>query len=138
MSERDDYATAFLPVTQRIRAAFATILDEERERAFREGLPGNAFFEGTVNTLLWIAARIACPVMFPGEDPDSPEGRERVFRVQRAVSQALVAALAHEKQGVGGPDAPPPGLTSRAATRKGMPGNSSWPAYLVLICCLSG
>ncbi len=106
MSDPEDYAKAFLPITQRIRAAFATILDEERERAFREGLPGNVFFEGTLNTLLWIAASIACPVMFPGEDPDSAQGRERVFRVQRAVSQAFVMIMAHEKQGVEGPDAP--------------------------------
>ncbi|OGB94428.1 MAG: hypothetical protein A2Z31_10505 [candidate division NC10 bacterium RBG_16_65_8] len=106
MSEPEDYAKAFLPITQRIRAAFATILDEERERAFQEGLPGNVFFEGTLNTLLWIAARIACPVMFPGEDPDSPEGRARVFRVQRAVSQAFVIVMAHEKEGAVGPDAP--------------------------------
>jgi hypothetical protein len=107
MGEQDHYPNAFLPITQRIRAALATILDEEKARAVQEGLPGNVFLEGTLNTLLWLAARIACRIIFPAEDPESTEGRARVFRIQRAVSEAFVIVMRQEKGEAGGPDAPP-------------------------------
>jgi hypothetical protein len=98
MSDPTNYPKAFLPITQRIRAAFAAILDEERQRALQEGLPANVVSEGTLNTLLWIAARLACSSVFPGDDPDSKEGRARIARVQRAVSHAFVTVIAQEKQ----------------------------------------
>ena len=60
MSEHERYAKAFSQITQRICAAFTGILNEENARAVAEGLPGNVILEGTLNTLLWFAARIAC------------------------------------------------------------------------------
>ena len=107
MSEYEHYPKAFLPITQRILASFAKTLNEERARAVEEGLPGEVVLEGTLNTLLWFAARIAARIIFPGEDPDSAEGRARVSRVQRAVSQAFINVMAQEKEGAGGPAAPP-------------------------------
>jgi len=104
MSDHEHYPTAFLPITQRILASFAKTLNEERARAVEEGLPGDVVLEGTLNTLLWFAARIAARIIFPGEDPDSQEGRERASRIQRAASQALVTAMAQEKEGAVGPD----------------------------------
>jgi hypothetical protein len=106
MSEREHYPTAFLPITQRILASFAKTLNEERARAVEEGLPGEIVLEGTLNTLLWFAARIAARIVFPGEDPDSKEGHARASRIQRAVSQALVTTMAHEKEGAADPGAP--------------------------------
>jgi hypothetical protein len=106
MSEHEHYPTAFLPITQRILASFAKTLNEERTRAVEEGLPGEVVLEGTLNTLLWFAARIAARIIFPGEDPDSKEGHARASRIQRAVSQALVTTMAHEKDGAVEPDAP--------------------------------
>jgi len=107
MGEQEHYPNAFLPITQRIRAAFATILDEDKARAAQEGLPGIVFLNGTLNTLLWLAARIACRIIFPAEDPESPEARARVFRIQRTVSEAFVIVMRQEKGEAGGPDAPP-------------------------------
>jgi hypothetical protein len=98
MTDPANYPKAFLPITQRIRAAFATILKEEGQRAVQEGLPSTVVFEGALNTLLWIAARIACSTAFPGDDPDSKEGNARISRVQRAVSQAFVTVITQEKQ----------------------------------------
>ena len=104
MSEYEHYPKAFLPITQRILASFAKTLNEERARAVEEGLPGNMVLEGTLNTLLWFAARIACRIIFPAEDPDSTGGRARVSRVQEAVSQALIVIVAREKEGPGEPE----------------------------------
>lgn len=104
MSEYEPYPRAFLPITQRILASFAKTLNDERARAVAEGLPGTVVLEGTLNTLLWFAARIACRITFPAEDPDSPGGRARVSRVQEAVAQALMTFMAQEKDGPGGPD----------------------------------
>ncbi len=104
MSEYEHYPKAFFPVTQRILASFARTLNEERERAVAEGLPGHLVLEGTLNTLLWFTARIACRIIFPAEDPDSTEGRARTSRVQAAIAQALMMIMAHEKDGAGGPD----------------------------------
>jgi len=107
MSEYEYYPKAFLPITQRILASFAKTLNDERTRAVEEGLPGELVLEGTLNTLLWFAARIAARIVFPAEDPDSQEGRERTSRLQRAVSQAFMTAMAQEKGGTGGPGSPP-------------------------------
>ena len=105
MSEYEHFPRAFLPITQRILAAFAKTLNEERARAVEEGLPGDIVLEGTLNTLLWFAARVAARIIFPGEDPDGTGGRERVSRVHYALSQALMTIMAQEKGGTGGPDA---------------------------------
>ena len=59
MSEYDHFPKAFLPITQRILLSFAKTLNEERARAVEEGLPGDIVLEGTLNTLLWFAARVA-------------------------------------------------------------------------------
>ena len=107
MSEYDHFPKAFLPITQRILMAFAKTLNEERARAVEEGLPGDIVLEGTLNTLLWFAARVAARIIFPGEDPDSMGGRARVSRVQTALAQALMAIMAREKGGTGGPEAHP-------------------------------
>ena len=104
MSEDDHFPKAFLPITQRILLAFAKTLNEERARAVEEGLPGDIVLEGTLNTLLWFAARVAARIIFPGEDPDGTGGRERVARVQYALSQALMAIMAKERGGAGGPE----------------------------------
>src|SRR5512135_59477 len=98
MSKPEDYPKAFLPITQRIRASFAATLKEESARAVAEGLPGGVVLEGTLNTLLWFAARIACRLTFPAEDPDGKTGSERATRIQRAVSQAFVIVMEQEKQ----------------------------------------
>ena len=102
MSEHEAYAKAFFPVTQRIRAAFARTLKEESAQAVGEGVPGSVVLEGTLNTLLWFAARIACRIIFPAEDPEGMEGRERIDRIQRAVSHALVTVMAQEREGAVG------------------------------------
>src|SRR5512137_2150898 len=102
MSEHEHYAKAFFPVTQRIRAAFARTLNEENTRAVEEGMPGSIVLEGTLNTLLWFAARIACRIIFPAEDPECMEGRERIDRIQRALSHALVTVMAEEREGAVG------------------------------------
>lgn len=99
MSEHEQYAKAFFPITQRIRASFAGILNEESARAAAEGLSRNVVLEGTLNTLLWFAARIACRMSFPAEDPDSKQGDTRIARVQRLLSQAFVIIMEQEKQG---------------------------------------
>ncbi|MBS1117532.1 MAG: hypothetical protein H6Q87_1916 [candidate division NC10 bacterium] len=99
MSEHEQYAKAFFPTTQRIRAAFTGILNEESARAVAEGLPRNVVLEGTLNTLLWFAARLACRMTFPVEDPDSKQGEKRIARVQRTLSQAFVMIMEQEKQG---------------------------------------
>ena len=98
MSEHEQYAKAFFPITQRIRASFAGILKEESTRAVAEGLPHNVVLEGTLNTLLWFAARVACRLTFPAEDPDSTQGDERIARVQRTLSQTFVTIMEREKQ----------------------------------------
>ena len=107
MSEYDHFPKAFLPITQRILMAFAKTLNEERARAIEEGLPGDVVLERTLNTLLWLAARVAARIIFPGEDPDGRAGRERVSRVQTALSQALMAIMAREKGSTGGPESHP-------------------------------
>ncbi len=104
MTEYEAYPKAFFPVTQRILTSFAKTLNEERERAVAEGLPGHLVLEGTLNTLLWFVARIACRIIFPAEDPDRAEGRTRTSRVQTAIAQALMTIMAHEKDGTDGPD----------------------------------
>jgi hypothetical protein len=106
MSEHEHFPTAFFPITQRILASFAKTLNDERARAVEEGLPGEVVLEGTLNTLLWFTARIAARIIFPAEDPDSKEGRARAARIQRAVSHALVATMAREKEGPVDPEAP--------------------------------
>src|SRR5512147_3096408 len=98
MSKPEDYPKAFLPITQRIRAAFAETLKEESARAVAEGLPGGVVLEGALNTLLSFAALIACRMTFPAEDPDSKKGSERAARIQRAMSQAFVILMEQEKQ----------------------------------------
>ena len=60
-----------------------------------------------MNTLLWFAARVAARIIFPGEDPDGTAGRERVARVQDALSQALMAIMARERGSTGGPESHP-------------------------------
>ena len=107
MSAYDHFPKAFLPITQRILLAFAKTLNEERARAVEEGLPGDIVLEGTLNTLLWFAARVAARIIFPGEDPDSMGGRARVARVQDALSQALMAIMAKERGSTGGPESHP-------------------------------
>jgi hypothetical protein len=102
MSEREYYAKAFFPVTQRIRAAFAKTLKEESGRALEEGMPDSVVLEGSLNTLLWFAARIACRIIFPAEDPECMEGRERIERIQRALSHALVTVMAEERESTAG------------------------------------
>ncbi len=99
MSEREHYAKAFFPVTQRIRAAFARTLTEESGRAVEEGMPDSVVLEGTLNTLLWFAARTACRIIFPAEDSECLEGRERIERIQRTLSHTLVAVMAAEREG---------------------------------------
>ena len=106
MSDPDQYPQAFLPIRRRIRAVVTMILNGERAQAEKAGMPGTVFAEGALNTLLGIAARVACSIIFPEEDPDSTGGRARVSRVQGAVSQALITILAQEKDGAGGPDTP--------------------------------
>ena len=100
MNGHEHYAKAFFPITQRIRASFARILKEESARAVEEGMPESVVLDGTLNTLLWFAARIACRIIFPAEDPESKQGRERNARIQRALSKALVTLMAQEKEGV--------------------------------------
>lgn len=102
MSEHEHYAKAFFPVTQRIRAAFARTLKEESSHALEEGMPDSVVLEGTLNTLLWFAARVACRIIFPAEDPECLEGRERIERIQRALSHALVTVMAEEREGIAG------------------------------------
>lgn len=102
MSEREYYAKAFFPVTQRIRAAFAKTLKEESGRALEEGMPDSVVLEGGLNTLLWFAARIACCIIFPAEDAESMEGRERIERIQRALSPALVTVMGEERESTAG------------------------------------
>ena len=104
MSAYDHFPKAFLPITQRILLSFAKTLNEERARAVEEGLPGNIVLEGTLNTLLWFAARVAARIIFPGEDPDGRAGRARVSRVQYALSQALMTIMARVKGSTGGPE----------------------------------
>ncbi len=98
MTEHEHYAKAFFPITQRICASFTGILNEESARAAAEGLPGNVILEGTLNTLLWFATRIACRMTFPAEDPDSKKAGERISRIQRVLSQAFVTIMEQEKQ----------------------------------------
>ena len=98
MSDHEQYAKAFFPITQRIRTAFTEILNAENGRAVAEGLPRTVVLEGTLNTLLWFAARIACRMTFPVEDPESKQGDERIARVQRALSRAFVVIMEQEKQ----------------------------------------
>jgi hypothetical protein len=98
MSEHEHYAKAFFPITQRICATFTAILNEENARAAVEGLPGHIVLEGTLNTLLWFAARIGCRMTFPAEDPDSKKTSERISRIQLVLSQAFVTIMEQEKQ----------------------------------------
>ncbi len=98
MSEHEQYEKAFFPITQRIRAAFTEVLNEENGRAVAEGLPRHVILEGTLNTLLWLAARIACRMTFPAEDPESKQGDDRIARVQRALSRTFVVIMEQEKQ----------------------------------------
>jgi hypothetical protein len=65
-------------------------------------MPNSVVLEGTLNTLLWFAARNACRIIFPAEDPECMEGRERIDRIQRALSHALVTVMAEERAGVVG------------------------------------
>jgi hypothetical protein len=46
MGEQEHYPTAFLPITQRIRAAFATILDEEKPGPRRRAYLPTSFWRG--------------------------------------------------------------------------------------------
>jgi hypothetical protein len=101
MSDLNLYPQAFLPIRQRIRAVVTMILDGERAEAGMAGLADTEFAEGALNTLLGIAASLACALIFPGDDPASTDGRARVERVHRALAQAGITALAQEKGGTG-------------------------------------
>ena len=101
MSDPDQYPRGFLLIRRRIRAVVTMILEAERARAAKEGLSDTVFAKEAQNTLLGIAAGVACSIISPGEDPDGTEARGRVARVQRAVAQACITALAQEKGGTG-------------------------------------
>jgi len=102
MSDPTDHPNEFLPFRQRIRAVVALILEGERGRASQEGVPATVFSEGTLNTFLDIVVGMACSITFHGEELDSAPARARVARIQRAVTQFLITAMAKETNSAGG------------------------------------
>jgi hypothetical protein len=90
---------AMRSIRDRIQAIVTAIVKAERTKAVDAGIPGSVFAEGALHTLLGIAARVACSIVFPGEAPESRVGRARVARVQRGLAQACVTLLAREPSG---------------------------------------
>ena len=99
MSDPNLYPQAFLPIRDRIRAVVTVLLNNERKKAVEVGLPGTVFADGALDTLLELAADVACSIVFPAEDPDDGERPARAARVHRGLAQTCTAILSQEHGG---------------------------------------
>ena len=89
MGQQEDERGPVAQIAERILNSLKPVLDEEREWASREGVPGSTYLQGTLNALLAITAFAACNLISAESDPTSEAVRARSSRVQSALADAL-------------------------------------------------
>lgn len=96
MSNSHHDPPACLPFQDRIRRVVTVLLSNERTKAAEVGLPGPVFADVALDTLLALAADLACSLIVPAEKADVRERQTCAARVHRGLAQACTAILAQE------------------------------------------